>query len=63
MSGLIHLTDAGNNGLSDDDPRALACDGANRILYVGLRHYTGSVSTGSTTTQRMLPAYPDFHLG
>ena len=29
------LTEGGNNGLSDNDPRALACDDANRILYIG----------------------------
>ena len=29
------LTEGGSNGLSDNDPRALACDEANKILYIG----------------------------
>ncbi len=29
------LTEGGNNGLSDNDPRAVACDESNKILYIG----------------------------
>lgn len=32
---LTSFTEGNNNGLSDNDPRALACDENNRILYIG----------------------------
>ena len=49
------LTEGGNNGLSDNDPRALACDDANRILYIGFDTTGVGIDRFNYNTENFLP--------
>ena len=49
------LTEGGIDGLSDNDPRALACDDANRILYIGFDTTGVGLDRFNYNTESFLP--------